>query len=531
MKIQIILTSVLLFGVFYGAQAVAGVSVSAGVVAIATETEVEGQGALEINDTVKVGDHITTSSKGSVTLLLNDESILTLGPNTRATIAIYDEGNAEHPGKSMIHVVEGTFRFIPGAILSEGGAQFVGTKAKYVGESRSGWKPGIGGSISVTKTPDTLSTPVAVPYPDGKSLANKTKTGTKFGKSVGDEAGYQGGVVSSKYTKKAEFKQYSMSVVVEGEKNQVRSLDTPMHNGLGDKTVDGDVYTGSVSVAGTTIPRGKSLSSALTSAMSAISAQRAERSSIASEILQGMRGGSVEKDVSHRQAKIESQREQFAEILESIAEPEDIESADSITRATQTKPIGSVDDAPSVNNSPVFENAPSVVNDPSVNNEPSVDNEPNVPDDLLPSVYSGSVTDSNVELVEENSEGVVISRNTFNTSDTYGISVAGTTMPGASVLSSVLTSGMGSQSGRQTERSSAASENLRRFPGAVVKDVLLRERSIELQRAQLDAVLESFDKPVDIVRVDNITRATRSFRTFETRPTAVRPIRGVRISR
>lgn len=92
-----------------------------GVGAIVIDTQIEGKGDFETNGGIKVGDTITTGAKGNVTILFDDESMLTLGPNAKAQIVRYSETPA--PGVSEIKVISGGFRYFPGIILENGGQQ------------------------------------------------------------------------------------------------------------------------------------------------------------------------------------------------------------------------------------------------------------------------------------------------------------------------------------------------------------------------------------------------------------------------
>ena len=92
-----------------------------GIGAIATDTQIEGKGDFEINSGVNVGDTIATGAKGNVTILFDDESMLTLGPNAKAQIVKFSETPA--PGVSEIKIISGGFRYFPGIILENGGQQ------------------------------------------------------------------------------------------------------------------------------------------------------------------------------------------------------------------------------------------------------------------------------------------------------------------------------------------------------------------------------------------------------------------------
>ncbi|MCK4742713.1 MAG: hypothetical protein KAT25_02710 [Sulfuriflexus sp.] len=92
-----------------------------GVGAIVIDSQIEGKGDFETNGGIKVGDTITTGAKGNVTILFDDESMLTLGPNAKAQVVKFSETPA--PGVSEIKIISGGFRYFPGIILENGGKQ------------------------------------------------------------------------------------------------------------------------------------------------------------------------------------------------------------------------------------------------------------------------------------------------------------------------------------------------------------------------------------------------------------------------
>ena len=94
-----------------------------GVGAIVIDSQIEGKGDFEINGGIKVGDTITTGAKGNVTILFDDESMLTLGPNAKAQVVKFSETPA--PGVSEIKIISGSFRYFPGIILENGGQQIL----------------------------------------------------------------------------------------------------------------------------------------------------------------------------------------------------------------------------------------------------------------------------------------------------------------------------------------------------------------------------------------------------------------------
>lgn len=106
-----------------------------GIAAISVETNVVGKGEFTVNDIIYVGDEITTGSKGTTTILFNDESMLTLGPNAHAHIETYQEGSSTQPGSSIIRVSKGQFRYFPGDILENGGSQLIAVADKLYGKT------------------------------------------------------------------------------------------------------------------------------------------------------------------------------------------------------------------------------------------------------------------------------------------------------------------------------------------------------------------------------------------------------------
>jgi len=92
-----------------------------GIGAIVIDSQIEGKGDFETNGGINVGDIITTGPKGNVTILFEDESMLTLGPNAKAQVVKYSETPA--PGVSEIKIISGGFSYFPGIILENGGKQ------------------------------------------------------------------------------------------------------------------------------------------------------------------------------------------------------------------------------------------------------------------------------------------------------------------------------------------------------------------------------------------------------------------------
>ena len=141
-----------------------------GIAAISVETNIVGKGKFEVNDTLYEGDEITTSSKGTTTILFNDESMLTLGPDAHARIETYQEGSAEQAGKSVIRVTKGQFRYFPGDILDSGGAQFIAVADKLYGKIIS---PKSNAPITPANTLNAKDTTIELPQSIKANLGNK----------------------------------------------------------------------------------------------------------------------------------------------------------------------------------------------------------------------------------------------------------------------------------------------------------------------------------------------------------------------
>lgn len=145
-----------------------------GVAAIAVESELVGKGEFKPNDNISEGDAVTTGTKrGTTTILFNDESMLTLGPGARATVEIYNEGGNGKPGRSVIRVHQGQFRYFPGDILEKGGAQFIAVGKNILGKSNIA--PGTISDNTSGQTSDSSKTSISV---NGKKNDNIHTDGT-----------------------------------------------------------------------------------------------------------------------------------------------------------------------------------------------------------------------------------------------------------------------------------------------------------------------------------------------------------------
>ncbi len=99
------------------------VNADVGIVAIAVDASSADKGAFEANAGINEGDVISTGKNGNLTILFDDESMLTLGPDTKAEIVKFSTTPA--PGVSKIKIISGSFNFFPGTILENGGQQLV----------------------------------------------------------------------------------------------------------------------------------------------------------------------------------------------------------------------------------------------------------------------------------------------------------------------------------------------------------------------------------------------------------------------
>ena len=106
-----------------------------GIGAIAVDSSVVGKGKFVVNDTIDEGDALKTGGEGSTTILFNDESMLTLGPGAHASVEVYKEAKNGQPGRSVIRVHNGQFRYFPGDILENGGSQFIAVGNKLLGKA------------------------------------------------------------------------------------------------------------------------------------------------------------------------------------------------------------------------------------------------------------------------------------------------------------------------------------------------------------------------------------------------------------
>jgi len=127
-----------------------------GIVAIAVDANLQDKGAFEANSGINVGDVISTGPSGNLTILFDDESMLTLGPNTTAEIVKYSETPA--PGVSEIKIISGSFNYFPGMILENGGQQTLSNLADLGSRTTSTTRDPIDTSPIAAKTTTTIPT-------------------------------------------------------------------------------------------------------------------------------------------------------------------------------------------------------------------------------------------------------------------------------------------------------------------------------------------------------------------------------------
>lgn len=139
-----------------------------GIGAIAVNASVIGKGEFVANDTINEGDSLKTGDKGSTTILFNDESMLTLGPKAHASIEVYEETQNGKPGRSIIRVHRGQFRYFPGSILESGGSQFVAVGNKLLGKG-----------IATASVSENNSTPQSAPNSSGNKNENANNSANK----------------------------------------------------------------------------------------------------------------------------------------------------------------------------------------------------------------------------------------------------------------------------------------------------------------------------------------------------------------
>ena len=106
-----------------------------GVAAIVNDATVVGRGELEPNAVIYEHDVIKTGNNGSITILFNDESMFTLGPNAHASIDVFENSGRSKTDRSIIQVTQGYFHYYPGAILAQGGSQFIAVGNKLLGKA------------------------------------------------------------------------------------------------------------------------------------------------------------------------------------------------------------------------------------------------------------------------------------------------------------------------------------------------------------------------------------------------------------
>ncbi len=101
----------------------------------AVNTQVEGVRVLEVGDPIYLHDTITTSANTFATITLNDHTIFQLGPESRATLNVYQYDKHAGAGELDANLLEGLFRFISGGIAEnkEGQHSILHTPAAKIG--------------------------------------------------------------------------------------------------------------------------------------------------------------------------------------------------------------------------------------------------------------------------------------------------------------------------------------------------------------------------------------------------------------
>jgi len=106
----------------------------------AVETSAFGRGMLASGDEVFLGDEFSVGRYGTLTLLFNDDSTLTLTPGSLAKIAPgLDRTSTRYGTTTFIIQVNGSYRWIPGHDLSLGSIQVVDSRALFTPAKSEGW--------------------------------------------------------------------------------------------------------------------------------------------------------------------------------------------------------------------------------------------------------------------------------------------------------------------------------------------------------------------------------------------------------
>ncbi|MDD5671699.1 MAG: FecR domain-containing protein, partial [Candidatus Omnitrophica bacterium] len=80
-----------------------------------TRTGTVGE-VIESGANIFLGDQISTDDKGRLQILLLDETVFTIGPNSAMVIDKFVYDPANHNGEIKAKIVKGTFRFVTGQI-------------------------------------------------------------------------------------------------------------------------------------------------------------------------------------------------------------------------------------------------------------------------------------------------------------------------------------------------------------------------------------------------------------------------------
>jgi len=114
---------------------------SIGSVARAVQTIAVGKGEVHTGDAVFVGDEFAVGRSGTLTILFNDESVLTLTPGSRAKISPgAQKGSKKRGAASFVIQLNGRYRWTPGNTLGQGSVTSVNNGSTFTPFSSSAWK-------------------------------------------------------------------------------------------------------------------------------------------------------------------------------------------------------------------------------------------------------------------------------------------------------------------------------------------------------------------------------------------------------
>lgn len=143
---------------------------------------------VKMGDDVESGDKIDTYAKSKMQIILNDDTIITLGSNTEYVINSYDDKNNLH---AQMTLKSGLLKTITGKIGKIAPNRFkLKTKSATIGIRGTGWKTFIGanientvcfkGMISITTDKQLFELPAGNMLLITDGIAKKFKTNMKF---------------------------------------------------------------------------------------------------------------------------------------------------------------------------------------------------------------------------------------------------------------------------------------------------------------------------------------------------------------